>query len=279
MKRIIVFLLSVLSTAPAWAGEEPLWESGLGLGFTSVPDYRGSDEGHTYILPIPYFVYRGDRLHIDRRGIHGDIVGTNGFLLDLSIGLGPPAQSDDNAARIGMPDLYPTVEAGPSLRWRWYENTDKDRALSLNLPARAVVASNLVHTHYIGWVFSPNLAFDALNVAGGGWNLSSSIGPLYATEKYHDYFYEVKPQYATSTRPAYDARSGYSGSRLTLTMSKRFADFWLGGFMRYDALRNAAFEDSPLMRQSHSFMAGVGISWIFARSEETVITAGTADNP
>lgn len=264
-------------TAPALALEEPLWEVGMGVAVTSIPDYRGSDEGHTYVLPIPYFVYRGDRLKVDRGGVHGDLARTDGVVLDVSLNLGPPAKSDENSARTGMPDIDPILEAGPSLKWRWYESERRDRKLALYLPLRAVMTTGF---DYIGWVFSPHLNMDIQDLGpGGGWNFGAALGPLYASEKYHDYYYEVGSEFATATRPTYDAREGYSGMRLTLSLSRRFSEFWIGGFARYDHLRGAAFEDSPLMRQNHSFMAGVGVSWIFARSPERVEVRGDSAGP
>ncbi len=89
---------------------------------------------------------------------------------------------------------------------------------------------------------------------------------MYASEDYHDYYYEVQPAYATAARPAYDARAGYSGSRLTLTASRRYPRFWVGAFARYDSLSGAVFADSPLVKKQDSFMAGVGIAWILAES-------------
>ena len=53
--------------------KKPLWEFGLGVGGLNVPDYRGSDERRSILFPIPYFVYRGDRLFVDRRGASGII--------------------------------------------------------------------------------------------------------------------------------------------------------------------------------------------------------------
>src|SRR5882757_8072770 len=38
----------------------PLWEVGGGLAYAHLPDYRGSDEAHSYVLPFPLLVYRGD---------------------------------------------------------------------------------------------------------------------------------------------------------------------------------------------------------------------------
>jgi MipA family protein len=268
----IGWLCAALFVIPAArAQEEPLWEVGIGAAVTTLPDYRGADEGKTYLLPIPYFTYNGERLRIDRRGAHGDLIQKNNVWLDVSVNLGPPAKSDENQARNGMPDLDPTLEFGPSLRWLWWMSEDRDSTLTLYLPLRSVLATDFSHSQSIGWVFAPHVTYDVQNFGpGGGWNFGVSLGPLYATEKYHDYYYQVSPEFATATRPAYDAEGGYSGLRATLSLSKRFPKFWVGGFVRYDDLHNVAFEDSPLMRKESSLMAGVGISWIFARSKETV---------
>ena len=117
----------------------------------------------------------------------------------------------------------------------------------------------------------PNLNFDIKNIGpGGGWNFGVAAGLLYATERFHDYYYEVAPAYVTGTRPAFDARGGYSGSRVTLALSKRFQRVWVGAFARYDNLTGARFEDSPLVRSDHAFMAGLSVAWIFAESRQLV---------
>ncbi len=268
-KGLIGSMAALCLAAPVMAAVEPEWEAGVGVAMMSIPDYRGSDEGNTYLLPIPYFVYNGDWLRVDRSGAHGDLARTQGMVLDLSMNLGPPANSEKNVARAGMPDIDPTIEGGPSLKWLWYENDKRDRKLTIQLPARAVLTTGF---EYIGWVFSPHLNMDFLNLGpSGGWNFGVAVGPFYASEKYHDYYYEVRPEFATASRPAYDARGGYSGLRTTLALSKRFSQFWVGGFARYESLNEVVFDDSPLMRKSNSFMAGIGVSWIFARSAERVV--------
>ncbi|HYM48672.1 MAG TPA: MipA/OmpV family protein [Burkholderiaceae bacterium] len=273
MRKPRLWLLGAMlcMTAAAQAQmTEPLWEAGVGAGMMALPDYRGSDQGKTYVFPIPYFVYNGERFRVDRGGIHGDIAQEGNVWLDVSMNLGPPADSENNAARVGMPDLDSTIEVGPSLRILLTASERGDRTLTLYMPARAVIATDFSHTKYIGWVFAPHLTYDHRNLYTSGWNVSVSLGPIYATEKYHDYYYEVPAQFASATRPAYDADGGYSGARSTLTVSKRFADWWVGGFLRYDRLDNATFLDSPLVRKDSSFMAGFGVAWIFARSAERV---------
>jgi len=63
----------------------------------------------------------------------------------------------------------------------------------------------------------------------GGWNAGLSIGPLFGNRKYHAYFYEVAPEYATPSRPAYSASGGYSGSQVVASLCRRFERFWIGG--------------------------------------------------
>jgi outer membrane scaffolding protein for murein synthesis (MipA/OmpV family) len=267
MRQILrfVFLSACLLAGQAQADELPRWEVGLGVVGLSIPDYRGSDQQRGYLLPLPYVQYRGDIFRIDREGAHGDLFRTDRLKLDISLNAGPPAKSGRNGARSGMPDIDPTVEAGPSLYVFLARNETRDRTWSLRLPWRAVAATDLSHVQRIGWVFAPGLHFDATGV-GAGWDVGVSAGPMYASEDYHDYYYEVQSAYATAARPAYDARAGYSGSRLMLTASRRYPRFWVGAFARYDSLSGAVFADSPLVKKQESFMAGVGIAWILAKS-------------
>ena len=77
MKKIIqlsAMLLQALSLIPlcSHAREAPLWEAGAGMAVIDFPDYRGSDERHTYVLPVPYVVYRGEFLKVDRENIRGN---------------------------------------------------------------------------------------------------------------------------------------------------------------------------------------------------------------
>lgn len=273
---IVRIWLALLLTAgvPAVSAQDlPLWETGVGLAVTRLPDYRGSDEHHTYVLPIPYFVYRGDHLRVDRRGIRGELFESDRVSLNISANLGPPAHSDSNETRGGMPDLDPTVEIGPSVNVRLYQNAPRDRLLSLRLPVRAVVATDLSHAEYIGWVFLPHLAFDFLQKEmQAGWNFGVTAGPIFASNRYHDYYYRVRPEFATAGRLAYDPNGGYSGASLGMTLSKRYPGYWVGAFVRYDDLRHTEFEDSPLVRTKHATMFGIAVSKIIAQSKERVRT-------
>jgi len=265
----VAFLFCIAGSSVA--EEKPLWELGFGAFALTSPDYRGSDESRDYLLPLPYIIYRGDILKIDRSGIYGRLFENDRVNLDLSVDAGVPVDSTKNAARQGMPSLDFVFEIGPALEICLWRSCNGDRKLQFRLPVRAVFSTDFGSIESRGGSAHPNLNFDIKNIGpGGGWKFGVAAGLLYATERYHDYYYEVAPLYATSTRPAYDAQGGYSGSRVTLALSKRFQHIWLGAFARYDNLTGATFEDSPLVRSDHAFMAGLSVIWVLAESEQLV---------
>lgn len=263
-------LLFACCAGHAFAAEKPLWELGAGISALSLPDYRGSDQTSLYAIPFPYLVYRGEFLKADRHGIRGTFFGRDRIELNLSLGASLPVNSDDNRARQGMPDLQPTVEFGPSLDLNLWRTPDRRTRLNLRLPVRTAVTVK-GGMDDIGWVFSPRINLDIADIAGlAGWNMGLLAGPMYGSERNHDYFYAVAPQYATVGRPAFDAKGGYAGSQFMMTASKRYPKYWLGAFVRWDSLEGAVFADSPLVKSEDYFAAGAGIAWILGESSTRV---------
>jgi MipA family protein len=256
--------------ASAIANDVPLWEVGIGIGALSFPAYRGSDKIYNFLMPVPYFVYHGDFLKADRHGIRGSLFDYQGFDLTLSLSVSPPTERGDDDVSEAMPDLEMTAELGPQIDYTLWCNDAYTRTLRLRLPARAAFTVES-SPNSIGWVFSPNLSYDISDLpAMPGWSLGFVAGPIYATEKQHDYFYSVAPEYATANRPAYQARGGYSGSQFLASLSKRYERVWMGAYVRYDTLSGAAFEESSLVAKRSSISAGFAISWILAESKTRV---------
>jgi outer membrane scaffolding protein for murein synthesis (MipA/OmpV family) len=251
----------------ARAAELPLWEAGAGIAVLDFPDYRGSDERHILVLPIPYLVYRGDLLKADRESIRGQFYKDDRLDLHVSVNGSIPVDSGDNSARRGMPDLDPTLEIGPNLTVMLLRSDTTH--LKLRFPVRAVIATDLSYARDVGWVFQPQINVDFYDrFPGPGWNLGFAVGPLFGNKRYHNYFYGVAPQFATPERPAYDAGSGYGGLQWIAALSKRFPSCWVGGFVRLDTLAGATFEPSPLVRQNESIAAGFAIAWILGKSQK-----------
>ena len=93
---------------------------------------------------------------------------------------------------------------------------------------------------------------------------------IYSDRRYHGYFYDVAPQYATPARPAYTASGGYAGTQFIMALSKRHEGYWTGAFMKWDSLKGAVFADSPLVKSKQYFTIGFAITWIFDKSDEMV---------
>ena len=264
-------ILGLASLTARAAEEKPLWEAGLGVAAVSFPAYRGSDQTSLFVLPTPYFVYRGEFLKADREGMRAELFESDLAELTVSGALSPPAASDDIRARSGMPDLDANFELGPQLNIKLWEAQRGSRQLKLQLPMRAAFTLNS-QPKGIGWVFHPKLNLDWGHLpALPGWNVGLQAGALFGDRRQHQYFYGVDSAYASLDRPAYTARSGFAGMQYLVGVSKRFDSTWVGAFLRYDNLNGASFADSPLVRTRHYLAAGVAISWVLGESSTRVL--------
>jgi outer membrane scaffolding protein for murein synthesis (MipA/OmpV family) len=262
---LLVMISPKLYAEETRQADESKWALGVGVGGLSLPHYRGSDQHAVYVAPIPYIGYNGERLKIDREGGHFYFYNSNEVKVDVSFAFSLQVDSDDNRARVGMTNLDNVIEVGPRILFNLYESEDKNFRFRFAAPLRTAYATDFRDTENIGFIFSPYLQ---VRYFTSGWESAVSLGPMWANELYHDYFYEVAPKYVTATRAAYNAKAGYSGSRLTLTLSKRFGKFHFGLFARYDDLTGATFIDSPLIKQNDSFSVGAAIIWIFKKSNK-----------
>lgn len=242
---------------------DPRLEVGIGALGMVLPDYRGSDQYGVRALPIPYVAYRSERVQLTREGLRARLFELDRLTASVSGAASLPGV-DDNPDRAGMPQLDPTFEIGPSLDYLLHgEEHDRFR-LKLRLPARAVTAADGLHLRDIGWTVVPHLRLDVAEERGPWhWSHLGSVGLVWATEDYHEYFYGVAPQYADPAlnRPAYDAHGGYSGARVSVSSVVRRARWRVGVFASWDLLGGAAFEDSPLVKTDQALTAGLFVTY------------------
>ncbi|GAA6143085.1 MipA/OmpV family protein [Hydrogenophaga sp. 5NK40-0174] len=261
----------LFSGARASAEELPLWEVGAGVAGLSFPAYRGSDQSRQFLMPVPFFAYRGEFLKADRNGVRGQIFKTEHLDMTVSAALSPPAFSDDVQARAGMADLEATFEVGPQLNVNLWKSDNEQRHLRLLLPVRKAYTLER-SPQDLGWVFHPKLNLDIRDAPGmEGWNLGLLAGPLFGDRRQHSHFYSVASSEAIAGRPAYAAPGGFAGMQYLVAVSRRFPRYWVGGFVRYDNLRGAAFENSPLVRDKNYWAAGFAVSWILGQSSRKVV--------
>jgi MipA family protein len=276
--RLLLAVLALAATSAA-ARDEPLWEAGIGVAGLHFPDYRGSDHTRNYVLPAPYLVYRGDFFKADRYGLRGVLLKSDRVDLNLSVGASLPVDSKDDRARAGMPDLKPSLELGPSLQVTVWRSDDHRLGLVARFPLRGAMTVES-SPRFIGTQFFPHLNVDVYDPGGfDGWHFGALAGPVYTDARYNHYFYEVPAAFATASRPAYTPGGGYAGMQFLSALSRRYPKFWVGAFARYDTLRGAAFETSPLVTSKRYVSAGFAVSWVLGVSDKRVPVADFGDEP
>lgn len=250
--------------------KQPLWELGLGVGGLTMDAYRGADTQTTYVLPIPYFVYRGKFLRADRNGVRSILFARDAVEINLNAGGTIPVSSQNVAARQGMPNLKPIFEIGPSIDWHLYETQDRRIRFDIRAPLRVAMSVAAV-PKIVGLSFSPQFNVDWPNLGGhASWSLGLLAGPIFSNRQYNQYFYAVAPQYARLDRPSYQAPGGYAGTQFLGALSKRYPNFWVGAYARYDTLKGAAFADSPLVRSKGYWALGLAFTWMVGYSSVMV---------
>ena len=103
-----------------------------------------------------------------------------------------------------------------------------------------------------------------------GYSVQSFDANVFTDERFNRYYYAVPPEFATPGRPAYSPGGGFAGAQFIAALSKRFPKFWVGAFARYDTLRGAVFEQSPLVTSTRYLAGGIAVAWVFAESSERV---------
>jgi len=249
----------------------PLWEAGVG-GFTgSVPDYPAAGQNTVHALAIPYLVYRGDILRVggeeNRGAVSGRFINNDRFELDVSLSAAFPVDSTSNNARRDMPDLDFLFGIGPQLIFKLV-NEPGHRKLDFNLQVRSVYSTDFSSIDHRGYVFNPKLNYTHEHVTDLDLKVFTSAGPIYATEKLMDYFYEVDTEFVTPSRRAYNADAGYLGSNITLGVSKRFNNrFRLILGTRLGIHHGATNDDSPLFKDKLNIGVFTAFAWSFKQSE------------
>ncbi|MEZ5644735.1 MAG: MipA/OmpV family protein [Burkholderiaceae bacterium] len=270
LKQRFMVMLAAVCPWLALAADAPLWEAGAGVSVLSFPAYRGSDQRSQFVLPVPYFVYRGEFLKADREGVRGMLFESDRVELTVSGALSPPSSSKDIRAREGMADLRATGELGPQVDVRLWQSDNRRRVLKLHLPLRTGYTLERSPRH-VGWVFHPKLNLDLTDLPGlPGWNVGLQAGPVFGDRRQHAYFYDVSAAEARPDRPAYRAAGGYGGMQYLIGVSRRYRSHWVGAFLRYDRLSGAHFAGSPLVRDRHYVAGGFAVSWILGESATRV---------
>lgn len=256
--------LSVLASETKIDEDEKVeWALGLGLGIFEYNLYPGSKATNRFVLPAPYFTYLSSKFEIDR-GIKSFIYNSNIIVIDISADFLLPVKSDGTEARKGMPDLDFMLQAGPSLEFKLNDKNKNYFEARFEIPFRLAIATNFSSIENIGYLIEPRFTFDHQRSTDTGLSHKATIGLKFATQDFYSYYYDVAPEFSTATRPVYNSDAGYGGSFFNYRVTYKAGDLVYWMFLRYQSLRGAEFEDSPLVEKQDYSLIGAGFSWIFA---------------
>ena len=252
MFKKIFFTLLILS---AWLSASEL-ELGFGVGGMFYPDYLGSKNDNTLLIPYPYINYTSDTLNIDKDGLNKKLFNYKNVHLELSVSGSLPVKS--SGAREGMDNLDPALELGPALVYTVYQ--DKNFDIQLDLPLRAVVSTNFKEVNYRGYLSELRAEFE---YDYHGYFFQLHTGGVWGDAQYHNYLYGVGATDVRPNRPRYEAKAGYSGYKTSMGVSKKFKNFWAGTFVRHYNLNHTIYANSPLKEKSSALYGGIFIAYIF----------------
>jgi len=256
------------SVAHAQEGKLPLWEAGVLSATALTPAYPGASERLWRATLLPFLIYRGDVLRVDRGGVEARVVKKDDFEIDVGFSGALPASSRDVAIRQGMEDLGTLLEFGPRAKITLNRPTPGSR-VRLQLPVRAVLEFQ-GGVRQQGVTFEPEISYESRDLVPG-WNMGTSVGLLFADQRLADYFYGVAPRYATAARPAYSAQPGLLATRLAFNASTAISpDLRVLAAVRYDSYQGAANTGSPLMQSSNGVSLAAVLVWTLGRSTQMV---------
>ncbi len=261
MIRRLAAALSLLALPASVLAEEaptlPLWELGLGATIGASPDYPAASTYSFDGAVFPFFYLRGQGVTIgeDGRALPFGIERVElGVSVDAYGSTGTRTDKNGNT----LPDLDATFQVGPELNFVLSETDalfgNGRGRYELALQARGAVSVNWdPDIGGLGGVFRPALRYSQNGALRPGSRIMASIGPIFASESFHEYYYNA---------PGYDASGGYLGTDAILAVRYPLSDRTnvIGG-ARLSIMAGAKNEDSPLFKDDITASAFVGLTY------------------
>ena len=263
--------------------QKPRWEFGLGGGYFSGFDYPASSDTNEKGIVLPFFIYRSDNLRLGDGGVRAVAIENPQLKLDLSVGGSLKAESDDDSARQGMPDLDFLFEIGPQLELRLLDKrlkTGERVRVRFTSDLRAVFSTDFKSVDSRGFVADVGLGLNVGNIAGTGITAIAGLDVSFATEKLQDYFYQVDDEFVTDSRPMFDAEAGYLESRLFTGVAIRpWPELRIFAGVSNGFFDGASNQQSPLFEVTQQTTFALGVVWTIKASEEMVevVDLGSSD--
>lgn len=252
-KRLLVLYILLLESIFA---KESL-TLGIGTTYFSTPAYIGSKSRNSMLLPFPYIEYRGKYFNVDRDKIYNQFLNKDRLKIEISLRGMLPVKSE--GLRDGMDKLDTILELGPKFSYEFYKKGNLN--LALEVPIRSAISIGKDGLNYEGFLSS--LDFRYFNRLYNDINFIFITGFGYSDKKLNNYYYEVEKEHANSNRVEYHSRGGYSGFHNSFAITKKSDSFWYGAFIKHYYIKEASFENSPLVETNHALFYGAAFSYLF----------------
>ena len=246
--------------------DKPKWEIGAFVAAFNSPLYPAAAENQSKFLPVPFVIYRGERLRVGEGGvIKAMAVDKPRFKVDLSLGAAFAANSDDAKVREGMPDLNFIFEIGPEVSVMLNNTKESETWLTFHL--RQVFSTDFSSIDDRGYIFQPEISYQGKHLFGDNDSFKLTFSSLFATKKTHQYFYQVDEEFSTVDRPSYLAKGGYLGTEATLVNRFEIRDNISIFFStKVGFYQGASNEESPLFKKDLNYSFGLGLKWTLYQS-------------
>jgi MipA family protein len=195
------------------------------------------------IYGLPYVIYRGEYLRVDRGTVGVRAIKTERTELDVGFDASLGSRAEEVEARRGMDDLGILLEFGPRLKITLGDVSKGRTDSRIQLPLRGVFDAS-DHFGFRGIAFEPQWVFDKR--LAHGWQTSLNLGAVFGDQKLVDTFY-LRAGMFVSHAVSHDVR--------------------FFGVIRLDSVNGSANYNSPLIRRDHGWFVGIGLAWALARSE------------
>jgi outer membrane protein len=256
--RVLFSILMLVASLPLFAQDDstgpapsptpsPIqWSLGIGM-YSSPRPYVGA-ENSTIPGPVVELTYKKLYVQGIQAGYH--FFDTQRFSLDARVGIVFNAlDPEDSEFLEGMNKRRPSIEGGFVFAWKPGEYR----------------LSTAAYTDLLGRSYGQQASVDfsrTWNFNRYQWGISPSIGFVWQSSNFVDYYYGVTPEEARPGRPPFEGQS------VVNFRSSLFAYFFvnmrirLAGYIRVQRLDNEIL-DSPIVDQKRGIFGLIGITYRF----------------
>lgn len=222
---------------------------------------------------MPWFIYRSDNIQVKDGGV--ELVAYESDRLKIDLGLSGSLNSDtsDTPLREGMPDLDFLLELGPRFDVPLSDSTRNGIRARLNwvTSLRLALSTDFRSIDNQGPVLNTELRYRMGGFYDDKLSFSASVSSTWLGNDLMDYFFAVDSEFATDTRPEFNASGGFLSVGASLGISykvTRNINAFLG--LGYNSLSGSENEDSPLFEDDSTSSIILAASWRLFESKTRV---------